>query len=137
MEYSFTKKRACRLTHNLTFITSDVLAFGPSNCGIPIEIFFAILNSSNCCTSWDNNFKIKSEHFFNFGPFLKNQEINPAETYFHVPTLSSRVSPIGTTHEGVVPCALVRLMRQVRGPLPTWHHVGLSRAIRLSMTQTR
>jgi hypothetical protein len=38
--------------------------------------------------------------------FKKNQEMNPAETYFQDLAISSRVSPVGATHERVVPCAL-------------------------------
>jgi hypothetical protein len=42
--------------------------------------------------------------------------------------LSSRASPVVTTHEGVAPCALARLMGLMHAQLLTWCHVGLSRA---------
>jgi hypothetical protein len=54
--------------------------------------------------------------FFYFG-LLKNQEMNPVETYFHDLALSSRASLVGVTHEGVVLCALARLM----GPTHAQH----------------
>jgi hypothetical protein len=57
---------------------------------------------------WTTTVALVQERFFLFWPpFLKkNQEMNPAETYFQDLAISSRVSPVGATHERVMPCAL-------------------------------
>jgi hypothetical protein len=45
--------------------------------------------------------------FFVFWPFFKQfREMNPPETYLQDMALPSRGSVVGTTHEGVTPCAL-------------------------------
>jgi hypothetical protein len=44
---------------------------------------------------------------FVFWPFFKQfREMNPPETYLQDMALPSRGSVVGTTHEGVTPCAL-------------------------------
>jgi hypothetical protein len=59
--------------------------------------------------------------------FKKNQEMNPAETYFQDLALSSGAGPVGATHEGVVHCALARVMGQAHARLPTLASVAPSR----------
>jgi hypothetical protein len=63
--------------------------------------------------------------------------MNRVKTYSQDLTFFGRASPVGATHEGIAPCALVRLMRQARGLVPMWRHVGLSRAKRTDVTQSR
>jgi hypothetical protein len=60
--------------------------------------------------------------------------MNRAETYFQYLTSLSSVSPVGTTHEGVVPVHMARLMPQARELVLTWCHVGPSRT---GATQSR
>jgi membrane-bound metal-dependent hydrolase YbcI (DUF457 family) len=67
----------------------------------------------------------KSGNFFlYFGPFLKNREMNPAETYFQVLSLSSHASPVGTTPSWVMPCALAWLLEHAHSLLSMWRHVA-------------
>jgi hypothetical protein len=54
--------------------------------------------------------------------------MNPAETYFQVLAFLSCTSLVRATHEGITSCALERLMGPTRAQLPTWCHIGLSRA---------
>jgi hypothetical protein len=56
------------------------------------------------------NLETGESGFFVLWTFLKNREMNSAETYFYVLALLSRASLVGATHEVVTSCALVRLM---------------------------
>jgi hypothetical protein len=58
--------------------------------------------------------------------------MNQAETYFQDLAPLSCASAHGVTHEGVMPCPVVPLMGQARGPVLTWRDVaprGLSHAM--------
>jgi hypothetical protein len=63
--------------------------------------------------------------------------MNRAETYFQDLAPLSHAGPVGMTHEGVTPVHMAWLMGQTRVLVPTWRDIGLSRAKRTGMTQSR
>jgi hypothetical protein len=64
--------------------------------------------TSNTVKSDDLNYVPSIPYFFCILTFFlkKNLEMNLAETYFQDLAPLSCVSPVGTPHEGVTPCAL-------------------------------